>query len=194
MGIRINKTLGWIITNNSLDIEKLENFSLMDLQKENLNCQELQLDLSFPEIDLSQKLSNFVEKVADENIYVFKPPVIGEKWNRYDDIIDYLENNSGETKINYIHRDIFPYCQSFVVSASLNKLTKIESTQCQIFTNMNRFNEEKKQSLLKLGIDETKPLNEQIHMTAPKVIELIFKKCSDLDYRILKPAIITYWG
>lgn len=201
MGIRINKSLGWVLTGVELDLEVLESLTLGDLKKENPQDFELNhLDLSYPNLDLSQKLINFVRDVSDEykegdRMYVFSPPFVGKEWHRHDDTIDYYEADSGERKVKYLHGEIFPYAQKFVVTSSLKELNEVQTKTCWYFSEQaDKFKPELKKEFTDLGIDLTQPIKPQIHMICPHVIRLILKKCSDVDYKILQPGIVTYWG
>lgn len=200
MGIRVNKSLGWVFYGKKLNLEILKNLTLLDLKNEFKTDFEISnLDLSFQGIDLSKKLIEFVNDVSDQDtpndfLYIFSPPFINKDWNRHDDSIDYHECNDGNRTIKYIHRDVFPYSQKFVVSRSLKELTDIQKRHCLYFSeNQDLLSDKIKENLSNIGIDIKKPLISQIHMTCPKIIKAIFEKCSDENYKSLQPAIVTYW-
>lgn len=201
MGIRVNKELGWVLTGHPLNLEVLESLTLADLKKEFEDDYELcHLDLVYPNIDLSQKLINFVNDISDEfnpqdHCFIFTPPVLGDEWSRHDSPLDYYECEDASRQIKYLYREIFPYAQKFVVSSSLNYLNETQKKMCWYFSDLgHQLKPDVQTELSNLGLNINQSLKSQIHMTAPKILELILKKCnSNLDYRILRPALVTYW-
>lgn len=202
MGIRIHKDLGWILESVDLDLEVLSTITLEDLKKENQNNKDLNLiDLTFPNIDLKQTLDKFVTDASDEytegdRLYIFQPPFLIESWSRYDCSIDYYEaNENAERTIKYLHQEIFPFSQKFVVSSNLKELSEPQTKLCWYFSdNPKVLLEPKQKELEELGLDLSKPLKTQIHMTAPAVLKLILEKCSKVDPKRLRPALVTHWS
>jgi len=206
MGIRINKTLGWILEGEEIDLEVLKSFSLKDLQKENPNDKELnKLDLYGSNIDLNQPLISFVknaslerfeENEAEDFLYVFIPPICIQDWHRHDDSIDYYEEDGiPQRKIKWLNGEVFPFSQKFVVSSTLKEIDNITKQNCWDFSNLNlKPKEPLKSNFKKLGFDLSKPLKSQIHMVCPKVLELILAKCSKVNHLKLKPGIVSYWS
>lgn len=204
MGIRIHKTLGFYIQGVELDISLLDQLTLNDLKKE-FPDQKMNMDLSYPGLNLNKKLSNFVEDIteseSDENAisqYIFIPPFVGDKWRRHDDMIDYYDQEGvAQNSIKYVHNEIFPYCEKFVVTKNLKELDSVQKEQAFLFSDPavnNKFKQEFKDKFIALGFDMNKPLREQIHMTAPKVIQEIARKAGLNEPKLLRPVIATYWG
>lgn len=203
MGIRINKSLGWILSFDKINLELLDELTITDLINENKDDFELNnLDLMYPFIDKDMKLSSMVREVyldKDERIIIFQPPhVISEKdyWHRYNNPIDYYERGSELNSLKFLlGQEIFPYINKMVVSKSLIELNPQEKDICQIFSDVRIIlKPEVKQDLEKKGIDFTFKLKDQIHQCCPRIIQLILKKCDDkIDFRTLKPGIVTWW-
>lgn len=199
MGIRIHKELGWVLEGVDLNTEVLETLSVLDLKNENLNDKYLcQLDLMYPEIDLSEKLINFVNDISDEDsendrLYIFSPPYLNKSWSRYNESIDYYDTETAERSIKYISREIYPYSNHFVVTKTLKPLTEVEARWCHYVDNISKLTPEAQEQLKIHGLNDQSILRSQIHMTCPRVLQLILEKCSKIDYKRLRPAIVVYW-
>jgi hypothetical protein len=202
MGIRIHKRLEWVL-DCSLDLQNLEDLKVKDLLDEYPNDLELRMDLTYPSISMNENFESIVipidELIDNENSHhytLFQPMHQYKSWSRYDDMIDYLENDSCVFNIQYINSDLFPFCNRFVVSKSLKLLDDFQRKMClipkEIIQNLTK---EKKEELEKLGLDCSEELKLQIHQSAPRLIELLLKKIDpSINYLELKPAIITYWS
>ena len=197
MGIRIHKKMGWIIKDIEFDIEVLSRKTLDKLLTENPADDQLEIDILPAEVDKSLTLDSFVQDVGgdEENIWIFIPPFGTEDWSRYDDSMDYIEANGvAETKIQYIHQELFPYRGRFVVTKTLTELNDKNKFICSSNVNPDNFENWYKKELENLGLNLSHGLREQIHMKAPRVIELIFNELqTGIDFKRLRPAIISYW-
>ena len=204
MGIRIHKTLGWVLLNQDINLDLLSSTTLEDLKKEYISDVELiKLDLVFPNIDFSSSLEDFVYNAGNEcdesdRCYIFSIPYLKD-WHRYNSTLDYYDATSAERTIKYLNSDIFPFYQKFVISSNLTELDHDLRNKISVLSGVknykNNFEENFIKQLENLGFDLEKPLKDQIHMTCPKILQLILKKANpNVDYRNLKPAIVTYWS
>jgi hypothetical protein len=204
MGIRIHKTLGWVLLNEDIDFDMLSSTTLNDLKNENLNDVELiKLDLVFPNINLSLTLEKFIHNASydsnpNDKCYIFSVPYLND-WHRYNSTLDYYDVDSAERNIREIHSDIFPFYQKFVVSNTLIELEHDLRNKINLLSGVadyqNSFDSTFIKQLTELGFKLDKPLKEQIHMTCPRILQLILKKANpNINYKKLKPAIVTYWS
>ena len=199
MGIRVYKNMGWIIEKVDLDNDILSKTSLQQLLDENKNDEQLKLELLPYRGDKSETLEEFVMHIntdfGQENIWLLRPPFSSEDWSRYDNSLDYQEAQGiAETKIMYLHADIFPYRNKFIVTSTLKELTEKNRLICSADINTDNFEIKYKEELIDLGLDLNQSLRVQIHMRAPRILELILEKGNPkLNYLNLKPAIVTHW-
>lgn len=206
MGIRVHKDLGWAYK-GELDLSKIEGIKYNDfIKKFNLDDIVDRTEFLFPGVkEKDLLLTDCITEITDYDgddeftaFTLFTPPMqlVTDNWSRYDDAMDYLENQDGRTKIKYIHRDLFPYVGKYAVTHSSNILTTLQKDRVQLFGSIptEKWDPKIKEEFEKLGLDISLPMNVQIHQAAPRVIEEIFKLLSNESYLVLRPAIITHWG
>ena len=198
MGIRINKIMGWVFKpTQEIDYETLESTFLKDLNQEGLKHIDINLQNHCSEDD---SLSDYIFVTTEEGkppLCIIVPPmVLNMGWKRYDSSIDYQEamfTENASRKVKIIRGEVFPYAQPFVVSKSLKIVPKEIMDQMFMLSDNPHLKAQKAEELKELGFDLDKPLKKQIHMTPPLVVQRMLEKVSSIDYRLLKPAIVTYW-
>ena len=208
MGIRIHKSLGWVYTGD-LKIDYETKTTLEDLVNENKDNMMLSFDLGFAEDRgfLKRKMFEFIEHVDSEtkrkpedSVFLFRPPH-REKWSRYNDSIDFLEKKDGKLEIKYLGVEIFPYRDPFVVSKTGRELTDDEYRFVSMtapFTAADQIRkvlsfDKIKDQLIQMGLDPAIDRREQIHQTPPEIVKIISKHFGVDDYKVLRPAIVSYW-
>lgn len=171
---------------------------------------ELKIELANQkELSLNSSVGELIKVIDDSNekpkIISFSSVLVHKDWKHYDDMIDYLEAGGvPRLKVNYIlGRDIFPYYQPFVVSKNLKQLPKLLKDSLCIFGNKrDDFKKSFLDEVQSYGIDIKKDFKKQIHMVAPEIIKELFNfimshhqvSKKELDPKMMKPAIVTYWG
>lgn len=202
MGIRINKGIGWVLTGKNLDIEKVSNITLQNLKDEfkTNNPRTYEIDFDFPEIDLSKPLNHFILRAFSEceptPVLLFIPPFMRKKWHRYDDGIDFYTKKDLLDHVEYIKGDLYPCYEKFVISSNLNFIEDLDRQKASMLSDCGHILEgSERERLIQLGFDLAKPLNEQMHMTAPLSLKLMLSKLDpSVDYRGLRPAVVTWWS
>ena len=201
MGIRINKSMGWILVNKHVDLYTLEETTVGDLLTKYPNDQYLKMDLQYPGVKSSTSLSSFVNDASDEtddgnsdspaSCLIFTPPSSRKDWHRHGDYIDYYESKSMSLQIQYLHTELFPYAENMIITKTLHELTPVESKWASYgWTMLNQLTKDKMESY---GFDTSLPMNEQVHMKAPRIIQVMSDLAGIPNSAELRPAIVTYW-
>ncbi len=154
---------------------------------------------------------NFHESVVydmefgESEVMVFVPPG-HEKWQRYDDIIDYydpvnLEEDGGiSNSVIMVNRPPWPY-ESYINTKTMPPI-RLTGFQQELYVSMRNLGIEKyidpEKSFNELGVDNEEEFNKFIVPIIPiELVELIkylkiFKNENDI-YQ-LRPMIYGYWG
>ena len=200
MGIRISKSLGWVLEDQELGYIDESEVVFKDIISKNKDDLLLNLELSFG-VNLDEKIINYVESFKEtfgKNIYQFTPPG-QQEFRRYNSPIDYYEAKDGDPKIEYLNKEIYPFKTPMVISETGAELTYDEFQLVYITQSAKPDSpfllraKKKFKALEDKGLDMNKPRLLQIHQQAPLIVQAIAKALGVKDTNSLKPAIITCW-
>lgn len=192
--------MGWVLYGADFDLESLNQLTFRQLLEKDPDNQMLKEDILVLADKIDSLVLDCVHHVDQESmgreLYVFRPPFGSDDWSRYDNSIDYYEaKGCAIGEIEYIHQQIFPYVGKFVVESTLHSLSDKDRLVCSTNLSLEKIEPWYQKHLVKLGLDLSSPLDTQIYVIAPEVVKsMLALGNKDVDYRSLKPAIITYWS
>lgn len=206
MGIRINKTLGYILFSpEKLDDLQIEKLTLNDLVQIATEDERKWLNFDLGNEALTESLSKYIRMASAEstglktNIYSFIPPNSISTWHRYNNVLDYygFDGNDATAQIKYIQGQLIPFQNgTYLVSSTLKEIDSINAQRCFIFHHTDLENRVPglTAELTNLGIDCSRDLADQVHVAPPISVKLMARILGIKEENSLRPAIVTHWS
>lgn len=228
MGIRIHKSIGYGLSDvqasnydihderfnledgyfkdrneNDFTIQGLKNYiqEQHDKEKNDAGYSMLTFELLKLEENEWYDIHQFVSHNGEfglPEVLMFQPPM--KDWSRYDDIIDYIEDEKQENKVRLLNRAIYPY--EFWINKDTGKSTfEVEGRNYHYLHIRQAINfgfEYDPDKLKEAGFDSMEDADQKIVPGIPDFIICLCKYLKifkdDKNIFDLKPMVYSFWG